>query len=166
MFLSVLCFQKAGILYRKRTTTGTNSAAPLALLGHFWLPSRTQVPGCLFAWVLENESQHFGVLFVLCWSLLSSVLSSTSLSRAPAKGGGRAVPACHQVPKPRQVKLCECHRSDWSKQVRDSSKTTTGLHFWHFSLPLDSSVKLLIWKESKKLRWKPSAVCYLLTYNQ
>lgn len=111
MFLSAPCLQKAGILYRNCTTTGKNSAARLALMCHFWVPSRTRAPGCLFAWVLEKESQHFGVLFVLGWSLLSSVLSSTSLSKAPAKGGGRAVPATagHQVPKPRQVKRCGSH---------------------------------------------------------
>lgn len=72
MFLSVLCLQKAGILYRNCTTPGKNSAAILALLCHPWVPSRMAYSWmfvCLSAWTLKSAF----------WSFICTLLESPFL---------------------------------------------------------------------------------------
>ncbi|XP_072785065.1 uncharacterized protein [Taeniopygia guttata] len=67
----------------------------------------------------------------------SGILGAVVDTRAPAKGGGHAVPACHQVLKPHQVKCCEYHTSACRLiQTVTSSLPTSDLKYkTSFSFP-------------------------------
>lgn len=88
-----------------------------------------------------------------------SVPSSTSLSRAAAKGGGRTVPAtsCHCPLKWCWVKCCGCHilACRLIQTGKRFLKDNTGFVSLALFSSLDSSIELLTKKESKKLLRKP-----------
>lgn len=162
MVLSLLWLQKAHFLYRNCTTTGKNSAARLArsaLCVASGYPVRHKrlyvcLPECL------KTKVSFWELY-LCSAGISFLpnLSSTSLPRAAAKGGGCTVPAtsCHRALKWCPVKCYGCHSLAYrliqtgKRFLRDNTRFVFLALFPPSSLLLNFSLK----KESRKLLSKP-----------